>query len=271
MCESFGFRTNVYYAYFQKTSKLSKNAEFDKTVLGIFGRHKRRYGTRRIVEELKDDGLHVGRTKVRSTLKKYGLKAIQPKSFVPKTTRSNPGMIRSPNLLLDREAPRKPNEVWVGDITYLPLQDGSWAYLSTWLDLYSHMIVGWLVGETLEEELVVDSFTKGLKNRSPVDKLIVHSDGGGQYGSKSFRKIILANNFKQSMTRRDNHYDNATAESFYSRLKAEELQGGKYRDIEDARSRCFEYIEGYYNTIRKHSSIGYKSPLKFEREYEEEI
>lgn len=269
LCKSLKIGTSSYYDYLTFIKSPSKSKDLEQLIVGIFGHHKRRYGARRIVSELDDLGYNVGRLRVRTIMDKFGLVAIQPKSFVPKTTQSKPGMRRSPNLLLDREAPTAPNEVHVGDITYLPLKDGSWAYLSTWLDMFSHVIVGWHVEDNLQEELVIRSFKRVLNSRETKSGLIVHSDGGGQYGGKNFRKILTSNGFSQSMTRRDNHYDNATAESLFSRFKAEELEGGEYDNIEDARSRCFEYIDGYYNTQRKHSSIGNKTPLQFEREWKE--
>lgn len=234
-------------------------------MITVFGQHKRRYGSRRIVSELKDKGIRVGRQRVRSILRRNSLRAIQPKSFVPKTTTSS-RLRRSPNLLQDGFVFNRPNQVWVGDITYLPLENGSWCYLAIWMDLWSRVIVGWNLEDHMEESLVIQAFKNAEFRRRPERGTIIHSDGGGQYGSKRFRKILDAGNYRQSMTRRDNHYDNAHAESLFSRVKAELLEGGKFLSIEDARTECFDYIEGYYNTQRKHSSLGYKTPLQFERE-----
>jgi len=267
LCESLKIGTSSYYDYLRRTNNLSDSKELEQLVIGIFSHHKRRYGARRIIADLEEIGYKVGRQRVRTIMKKFGLIAIQPKSFVPRTTQSKPGMRRSRNLLLDKAAPMGPNEIHVGDITYLPLKDGTWVYLSTWLDLFSHVIVGWHVDDNLQEELVIRSFKRVLKTRDIKPGLIVHSDGGGQYGSKNFRKLLSSNGIRQSMTRRDNHYDNATAESLFSRIKAEDLEGGKYDNLEHARSRCFEYIDAYYNTQRRHSSIGNKIPLQFEREW----
>ena len=196
------------------------------------------------------------------------LRAIQPKSFVPRTTTTNPNLKRSPNLLLDRQAPCCANEVWVGDITYLPLADGQWAYLAVFMDLWSRVIVGWHVDDNMEEKLVIRAFNKGLERRQVKPGLILHTDGGSQYGSIAFRKILRANECEQSMTRKDNHYDNAFSESLFSRFKAEVLEGGKFLNLEDARAECFEFIDAYYNTQRKHSSLGNKKPLQFESEME---
>ncbi len=231
----------------------------------MFWDHKRRYGTRRIVSELSDIGISVGRERVGSILRRNNLRAIQPKSYVPRTTTSSK-YGRSPNLLLNREPPTKPNEVWVGDITYLPMSDGDWSYLASWMDLWSRMIVGWSVEDHMEESLVISAFIKGRTKRKPEKGMIAHSDGGGQYGSTEFRSILANGEFKQSMTRKANHYDNAFAESLFSRFKAEVLEGGRFLSLEDAKTECFEFIEEYYNRKRKHSSLGNKTPLQFESE-----
>ena len=197
-------------------------------------------------------------------MQEQGLKAIQPRSFVPKTTQTNPNLLRSPNLLLEMDKVDVVNKIWVGDITYLAMADGSWAYLATWMDLFSRMIVGWRFGTSLDVTLVMDSFKKAILRRNPAPGLIVHSDGGGQYMSKEFRHLLSTYGFAQSMTRVDNHYDNAFAESLFSRFKAELTEEFPFESHQNARSIIFEYIEIYYNRVRKHSSLGYMSPEVFE-------
>jgi len=258
--------TSSYYAYLKSRLKKKEVEDLEQAVVSAFWRHKRRYGTRRLVSEMYDEGYIVGRKKISIILKKNGLKAIQPKSFVPKTTQTHPHLRRSPNLLIDRDKTIQCNEVWVGDITYLPLQRGLWAYLATWLDIYSHHIVGWEIMDHLGEQLVIEAFEKAVTKRQPPRGLIVHSDGGSQYAGQNFRKRLGNYGFRQSMTRKNNHYDNAFAESLFSRLKAELLEGGLFWNIIEARIECFDYIDCYYNPIRKHSSIGNKSPLQFEKE-----
>ena len=241
-----------------------------KEVKGIFDFHKRRYGSLRILDEMKDKGYKIGIYKVRSLMKELNLIAIQPKRFVPRTTQSNPNLRRSPNLLLDLPFPDAPNQVIVGDITYLPTPDHSedgWLYLAVWMDLFSRKIVGWKVDDNMEEHLVIDAFKQVIKNRQPPEGIIVHSDGGGQYGSINFRALLDHHRVRQSMTRKNDHYDNAFAESLFSRFKAEVLDEGVFQDLYDAKIRVFEFIEGYYNTIRKHSSIGNLSPVQYEDKY----
>ena len=203
-------------------------------------------------------------------MKAQNLVAIQPKSFVPKTTQSHPSLRRSPNLLLEKSnQPKAPNEVIVGDITYLAsVENGKkkWLYLATWLDLFSRRIVGWEVDSSMDETLIIRSMKTVIRNREPAKDFIVHSDGGGQYASINFRALLDVHQFRQSMTRKDNHYDNAFAESLFSRIKAE-LENEIFNGLEDAQLKLFEYIDAYYNTIRKHSSIDYLSPQQFEERF----
>lgn len=241
----------------------------NKEVKAVFDEHERRYGSRRIVVELEAKGILAGRYQVRSSLRKQGLKAIQPRSFVPKTTQTNLNLLRSPNLLLEMDTVNGINQVWVGDITYLPMVGGSWTYLAIWMDLFSRTIVGWKVSSSLHASLVIDSLKKAILRRRPKAGLIIHSDGGGQYMDKDFRRLLAKHQFVQSMTRVDNHYDNAFAESLFSRIKAELLRGNPFKNIEETHAKIFEYIEAYYNRKRRHSSIGYMSPEAFEAQWKQ--
>ena len=239
----------------------------EQKIIHTFRENKRRYGSRRIVKDLCASGSRISRYKVAEVLQMHGLKAIQPRSFVPKTTESRHPYPISPNLLLDRAMPEQPNEVWVGDITYIPLAGGKWAYLAVWMDLFSRRIVGWHLDYHMQESLITTAFKKALYSRKPPKGLIVHSDRGGQYASNNFRKQIADHSLLQSMSRADNPYDNAFMESCFSRLKAELLQDGIFETIEDARTEIFEYLEMYYNTRRLHSSLNYQSPMSCEKKY----
>lgn len=245
--------------------------EVSSAVARVFHFYRRRYGARRIREELRDEGHRVGRFQVRSRMKEQNLLAIQPKSFVPKTTQCDPALFRSPNLLLEEgNLPAAPNQVAVGDITYLPnLEPGydKWLYLAIWLDLFSHRIVGWHLDRHMGQDIVMTPFRQVIRDRAPGRGFIAHSDGGGQYGGHGFRGLLDLHGFRQSMARKDNHYDNTFAESLFSRFKAELLDGGVFYGLEDARYRTFEYIDRYYNTVRKHSSIGYMSPVQLEESF----
>lgn len=241
----------------------------EQKIIDTFREHKRRYGARRITQTIRADGEPISRYMVSKVLRQYGLKAIQPRSFVPKTTNSRHAYKISPNLLLNKAMPQGPNKVWVGDITYIPLAAGKWCYLSVWMDLYSRRIIGWHLDDNMQETLVTAALKKALKGRKIQRGLIVHSDRGGQYAGKVLRKMINKRRILQSMSRADNPYDNAFMESCFSRFKAELLQDGMFETVEDAHTEIFEYIEMYYNTIRIHSSLDYTSPMQWERQWEE--
>lgn len=268
LCELFSVSRSSYYAYISGESySLSLDEQLQsERVFSIFWDHKRRYGSRRIQAELLDEGIFMGRRRISSIMKELGIKAIQPKSFVPKTTESCAAKLRSPNLLLEADnAPRGINQVAVGDITYLPKSGGGWLYLCTWMDLFSRNLAGWKVDDHMEATIATDSLKMFIRRRDPPQGMIVHSDGGRQFVAQKFRKLLSQNGLKQSMTRVDNHYDNAFAESLFSRLKAELFdEFNTFKDVEDAKNKIFEYIEGYYNIKRKHSALGYKSPKQFE-------
>ena len=266
LCGTLEVGRSSYYAWASGHTH-QPNRELTAQVKAVFWRHSRRYGSRRITEELVAEGVVVGRDRVRTVMREQGLRAIQPKSYVPRTTDSRHGQRVSPNLLQTREPVSRPNEVVVGDITYLPLLVGEWAYLATWLDLYSRMIVGWQVAERMTDELIIGAMKQAILRRKPEAGLIVHSDRGGQYVSGEFRRLLNRHGYLQSMSRADNAYDNAFAESLFSRYKAELLECGAFRDLAEARLETFNYIEGYYNRLRRHSALGYQSPEEFEREY----
>lgn len=246
--------------------KSKRTVELARRVKEIFWIHKRRYGSRRISMELKAQGINVGRCRVRSLMRDQGLLSIQPRSFVPKTTVSD-NRRASPNLLVQTK-PSRPGEVLVGDITYLPLWNGKWCYLASWQDLVTKRVVGWSVGMRMTDDLVIDALNKAIIRGLVRKDAIIHSDRGSQYSSNDFRKLLKKHGLRQSMSGKGNCYDNAQAESFWARLKAELLEDGAFRYVDEARSEVFSYIEGYYNRIRRHSAIGYLSPIEFERKFE---
>lgn len=161
--------------------------------------------------------------------------------------------------------------MWVSDITYLPLVGGGWAYLVVWLDLYSRRVVGWRIEDQLGEELVILALQSALQSRQPGTGLLVHSDRGGQYISKRLKEIIRLWGIRPSMSRADDPYDNAFAESLWSRLKAELLEEGGFSSLQEARNEVFAYLEGYYNRVRLHSSLGHQSPDAYERVYYQQL
>lgn len=268
ICSVLGVEKSAYYRSLQPRRNKGQKDALAAAVERVFWRHSRRYGSRRIHAELKSEGVLIGRHQIGRLLKEQGLKAIQPRSFVPRTTDSRHTLGYAENLLLGMTLPpRQPHEVIVGDITYLPLQDGSFCYLATWTDLFSRLVLGWEVADHMQEDLIISAFEKALRRRLKLAGAIVHSDRGGQYGSGKFRQILKMAGCRQSMSRAGESYDNAYAESLFSRYKAELLEGGAFTDVEEARMETFNYIEGYYNRIRRHSSLGYLSPEEYERQF----
>jgi len=226
--------------------------------------HRRRYGSRRIAAELQ-----IGRFRARSVMKRMGLRAIAPKRFKPQTTDSKPGHPVSRNLLQNgMNAPAGRGEVFVGDITYVPLVGGGFCYLACLQDKFTRRIVSWKVARQMTAQFVIDVFLQARRRGLMGKGAIIHTDRGSQYASVDYRRLLYIGGFRQSMSRRGNCYDNAQAESFFSRFKAELVENGIFESVEQAESEVFSYIEGYYNRIRLHSSLGYLSPMEFEKQLE---
>ena len=227
----------------------------------VFKRHRRRYGYRRIGEDLADRGVVCAPARIRRIMAQRGWRALQPKNFVPKTSDGRADK-PSPNLLAGQPLPLAPNRVWAGDITFIPTRSG-WLYPAIVIDLCSRRIVGWSLADHLRADLVLAALQQALGTR-PGRHAIFHSDRGSQYGSTAFRKAPAAAEMRQSMPARANPYDNAWSESFIGTLKSEMLQDGCFENAADARIELFDYIDAYYNHHRKHSALGYLTPSQFE-------
>ena len=249
-----------YYTYVKRQT--SRRIDCGAAIKECFEVNRRRYGSRRIAASLK-----IGRSTVQKVMRREGLRAIQAKRFKPQTTDSKHGLPICANLLqAGANAPLGKGEVFVGDITYLRLADNSFCYLACLQDKFTRRIVGWKVSERMTAQLVIDVFLQARRRGLIGKGAIIHSDQGSQYASVEYRRLLYIGGFRQSMSRKGNCYDNAQAESFFSRFKAELVENGIFESVEVARSEVFSYIEGYYNRIRLHSALGYKSPLEFEKE-----
>lgn len=205
LCQALGVSRSGYYDW---RKRLPRAEALTAKVTQAFWRHARRYGSRRLRAELQAQGEIVGRHRVRAILRVENLKAIQPKSFVPRTTDARHGGRMNPNLLAGLLIER-PCQVLVGDITYLPLLSGHWAYLATWLDLYSRKITGWRVAASMSAELILSALRLAIVREQPPAGLIVHSDRGGQYVDTEFRQLLAACGYRQSMSRAGETYDSA--------------------------------------------------------------
>jgi transposase InsO family protein len=230
----------------------------------IFETHDGDYGSPRITEELKDQGHLVGHNRVGRLMKELELSVEKRPKFKPQTTDSAHGFPIAPNLLAQCFTTAKPNEAWVSDITYIRIGN-RWAYLCVIIDLFSRKVVGWSLADHMRTTMVTDALKRAVKLAKPKAGLIFHSDRGVQYASHEFRKALKAHNIVSSMSRKGNCYDNSVAESFFNTIKRERIKKDRYRTIEEAKNQIFYYIEIYYNRVRKHSTIGYKSPVQFER------
>ena len=266
LCHVLRVAPSAYYAW-QRRGLPVPDPAWQVAVRKAFTGHSARYGTRRLRAELHAQGHQVGRWRIRRVLAAAGLRAQQPRSFVPRTTDSDPNRRATPNRLLGQPAPTAPNQVWVGDITYLPKQGGGWLYLATWLDRCSRKVVGWDVRESMPEDLVSEALRRALAVRQPAAGLVVHSDQGSQYSATNFKALVARHEAVQSMSRRGNCYDNAHAESFWSRLKTELLDGGSFSNLSEARLEISHYLT-YYNAERRHSALGYLAPNRFETQFQ---
>jgi len=231
-------------------------------IRGVFWEHKRRYGARRIAVELTARGDTCGRRRVARLMSQMGLVAIQPKSFKPRTTDSRHSLGYSPNLLVDAAPPSGINQLWVADITYVPLVDQEFLYLAVVMDRYSRRVVGWDLQDHLREALPLAALRTAIAVRQPKPGLVHHSDRGGQYAGGDYRQRLTRAYMQQSMSRADNCYDNAFMESCFGTIKTE-LEMKTYPNPDIARKEVPAYIR-YYNTRRRHSSLGYLAPETFE-------
>jgi transposase InsO family protein len=268
LCLAMRVSVSGYYAWRKRLTKppCVNRKKLVDLIKHCYWENRRRYGSRRIKAALERAGIKVGRFAVRSIMLEQNLTAISPKRFVPKTTDSR-GTLAAPNLLAQVKTQEcAPAKIIVGDITYLPLRNGKWCYLAVWQDKVSRRIIGWSLSAAMTAELVISALQKAIRKGLIRAGAIIHSDRGSQYASGEFRALLHRNCLRQSMSGKGNCYDNAQAESFFSRFKAELIEGGVFEDIEQARSEIFSYIEGYYNRVRLHSGLGYKSPLEYELE-----
>ena len=264
VCQALKLPRSSFYHASKPTPTQEEDAVLGAQIEAVFKRHLGRYGYRRIHVELKEQGQNCADARVRRLMKARGLVACKPRKFTPRTSDGRADA-PSPNRIAGR-TPLSPNEIWVGDITYVPTEMG-WHYMAVVMDLCSRRIVGWSLADHMRADLVCDAMKMAIANRPNTQGVIFHSDRGSQYGSRKFRALLKNADMLQSMSARANPYDNAWTESFIGTLKNE--MGALLGKLSPHQTRlnCFHYIEGYYNTKRRHSALGYSTPSRFEAIY----
>ena len=264
MCQSIGASRSGYYRW--KKQPVSKRKRENERLLAeireFHRRSKGRYGSPRIAEDFKERGDSYSRNRIARIMRANGIAGKAKKKFKA-TTNSKHNLPVAENLLNQDFVSKKPNTVWLSDITYVWTSEG-WLYLAVILDLFSRQVVGWAMSDRLTSEMVIKALHQAIGRRRPPPRCIFHSDRGVQYASTDFRAVLNGNGFIQSMSRKGNCYDNAVAESFFHTLKTEHVYDHRYETRAEARQSIFEYIEMFYNRQRRHSALGYRSPVSFE-------
>lgn len=264
MCRVLGVSRSGYYAW--KSRPLSARAKSDLDLIpkieAIFHRRRRAYGSPRIARELRDFGTRVSEGRVARLMSIRGLFARPTKRF-RKTTDSKHDNPIAPNLLQRRFYAEQPNQAWVADITYVRTWNG-WLYLAVILDLHSRRVVGWATAPHMRTKLVLDALQRAVRDRKPPAGMIHHSDRGSQYASADYRGFLRRHQVQCSMSRKGDCWDNAVAESFFSTPKTELIHRQSFPTRRAAAEAIRNYIEDFYNPIRKHSAVGYVSPIEYE-------
>ena len=264
MCRVIVASRSGYYGW-RKQPQSKRQKDNEKILMEIKESHKNShgsYGSPRITEDLRANGTKCGENRVARLMKVHGIIAKAKKKFKA-TTSSKHNLPVAENLLNQDFVAKKPNTVWVSDITYIATLEG-WLYLAVILDLYSRQVVGWAMSDRLTAGFVIKALYQAIGRRNPVRGCILHSDRGVQYASADFRNVLNSHGFIQSMSRKGNCYDNAVAESFFHTLKTEHVYDYRYETRAEAIQSVFEYIEMFYNRQRRHSALGYRSPVSFE-------
>jgi putative transposase len=267
MCRVLGVSTSGYYAWLKRdlSNRNREDAELMVLIEKIHKKSHGTYGAPRIHAELrKMHDVHVGKKRVARLMKEAGLQGVSRRKFVTTTVRA-PRVRPAPDLVDRMFVASRPNVLWVADITYVPTAQG-FIYLAVVLDVFSRRIVGWAMASHLETSLIVEAFKMAVRQRQPTD-VIHHSDQGSQYTSLEFGARCREAGVKPSMGSVGDCYDNAMCESFFATLECELLDRHPFKTKGEARQAIFQFIEGWYNPHRRHSSLQYHSPIEYEKMY----
>jgi len=266
VCRLLEVSTSGYYAWLKRSpsKRAREGAILSDRIRWIYLRSRSTYGAPRVYEELMDEGVRIGRKRVARLMRAAGLQGVSRRKSV-RTTARKPGALPAPDLVNRDFTADRPDQLWVADITCIRTWAG-FLYLAVVLDAFSRRVVGWAMANHLRMALVLDALEMAIHQRKPL-AVIHHSDRGSQYTSLAFGKRCREAGVRPSMGSVGDAYDNALCESFFATLECELLDRHTFRSRDQARSAVFEFIEGWYNPHRRHSSIGYRSLLKYEMEH----
>ena len=265
LCRNLEVSKAGYYAWRDRkqSARSMKDGRLEKRIRLIHEGSNKRYGSPRVHAELRASGVRVGRKRVARIMRSAQLKVKYRRRFRVTTLSSHSYPIAS-NVLNRKFKASRPNQAWVADITYFATKEG-WLYLAIVLDLYSRRVVGWSMSRFIDADLVLNALRMAVTARRPSPGLIVHTDRGSQYACREYRMFAEAHDITPSMSRKGDCWDNAVAESFFSTLKIELKPERIWGTRNEARSEIFQYLESWYNRERRHSTLGYLSPEKFEK------
>jgi putative transposase len=271
MCRVLSIHSSGYYAWRKRKPprRAAENERLLERITAIHARSRSTYGSPRVHQQLRGEGEKVNHKRVSRLMRENALRAKRVRKFKA-TTDSRHNLPVAENVLGRNFRVDAPDRVWTSDITYIWTDEG-WLYLSVFLDLYSRLVVGWAVSESLETKMVEEAFLQGQARRGRRVSPLVHSDRGCQYASAAFTQRLAAWECRQSMSRKGNCWDNAVTESFFATLKTELIHHERYRTRQEARDQLFDYIEVFYNRQRIHSTIGYSAPAEYEARYRAQL
>ena len=264
-CEALGVSRSGFHAWLNRPR--SARALTDEAIMpkvrSSFVASSRTYGARRVWRDVLADGVSCGLHKIERLMQGEALRARPRRRGLPKDEGER--SVSPASNVLDRQfTAERPNQKWIADFTYIWTAEG-WLYVAAVIDLFSRRVVGWSMKAEMNAQLVADALVMAIWRRGKPDALLHHSDQGSQYTSQQFQTLMSDNGVTCSMSRSGNVWDNAAMESFFSSLKTERVRRQVYRTRDAARADVFDYIERFYNTIRRHSTIGYLSPVEFEQ------
>jgi putative transposase len=264
MCRLGGVSRAGFYRGWEEKAPQEAELALRATVQQVVLAHRRRYGYRRVLKDLRNSGVTIGKARLQRIMREDNLLAIRHRKYIL-TTESQHEYEAYLNLA-SRMTLSGINQLWVADITYIRLQQ-EFVYLAVVLDRFSRKAIGWALDKTLASRLVIDALQSAIENRRPAPGLVHHSDRGVQYACADYIQLLKAHGIVPSMSRPANPYDNAACESFMKTLKQEEIYCNRYRDFPELSAHVEEFLERYYNQQRLHSALGYRTPEEFEQSY----